>query len=80
MAAPGPSTGRRKQFARARGIFVLDGHGSANRARFCNVSSKLHEIGMRDNSVGHIDSEAVSGIAGSSLRHEDEVPGAVVGR
>ena len=35
---------------------------------------------MRDNSVGHIDSKAVTGIAGSSLRHEDEVPGAVVRR
>jgi hypothetical protein len=35
---------------------------------------------MRDNSVGHIDSKVVTGITGSSLRHEDEVPGAVEGR
>jgi hypothetical protein len=35
---------------------------------------------MRDDSVGHIDGEAVAGIAGASLRDEDQIPGAVVGR
>jgi hypothetical protein len=35
---------------------------------------------MRDDSVGHIDGEAVAGIAGASLRDEDQVPGTIVSR
>jgi len=35
---------------------------------------------MRHNSVGNIDSEVVGSIAGAALRHEGEVPGAIVGR
>src|SRR3954454_11022265 len=80
MAAPGPPTGRCEQFARTGGNFVLDRYQSANRAGPCDVTSKFYEIGMRDNSVRHIDSKAVTGIAGSPLRHEDEIPRAVVGR
>lgn len=80
MAAPSSPTGRCEQFARTRGIFVLDRHRSANRAGPCDVTSKFYEIGMRDISVGHIDSKGVTGIADSPLRHEDEVPRAVVGR
>lgn len=78
MAVPGPLAGRCEQFAHTRGIFILDRHRSADRAGFCDVTSKSHEVRVRDNSVGHIDSKPVTGIAGSSLRYEDEVPGAVV--
>ena len=35
---------------------------------------------MRHNSIGDIDGEAVAGIAWSSLRHEEEVPRAIIGR
>src|SRR6202023_4323559 len=78
--APGPAAGGGGEFARTRGISILDSHRSANRAGFCDVTSKSHEIGMRDDSVGHIDGEAVAGIAGASLREEDQVPGTVVSR
>jgi hypothetical protein len=78
VAVPSPLAGRCEQFARARGMFILYRHRSANRAGFCDVTSKSHEVGMCDDSVGHIDSKAVTGITGSCLRYEDEVPGAVV--
>jgi hypothetical protein len=72
VAAPGPAAGGGGEFARTRSIFILDCHRSANRAGFCDVTSKSHEIGMHDDSVGHIDGEAVAGIAGASLRDEDQ--------
>lgn len=80
MPVPSPLPGRREELARARGIFIVDGHRSPNRTGFCDVTLKSNEVGMRDNSVSYINSEPVSGIAGSSLRYEEEVPGAVVRR
>jgi hypothetical protein len=50
------------------------------RAGFRDVSSERHEVGMRQNSVGNIDSEVVGRIACASLRHEDEVPRTTVSR
>ena len=35
---------------------------------------------MGHNSVRNIDSEIVRGIACAALRHEDEIPGAIIGR
>lgn len=58
----------------------MNRHRGADRAGGCDVSSELYEIGMRHNSVGDIDGEAVAGIACASLRHEEEVPRAIIGR
>lgn len=80
VAAPCPATGGARESARTGGIFVLDGHRSANCAGFRDVSSELHEVRMRHNPVRNIDSEVVNRIACASLRHEGEVPGTIVGR
>jgi len=34
---------------------------------------------MSYNAVGNIDGEVVTGIAGALLRHEDQIPGAIIG-
>jgi nitronate monooxygenase len=58
-AAPGLAAGGGGEFARTQGIFILDCHRSANRAGFCDVTPKSHEVGKRDDSAGHIDGEVV---------------------
>jgi hypothetical protein len=80
VAAPCPATGGAKESAGTGGIFVLDGHRSANRAGFRDVSSELQEVRMRHNPIRNIDSEVVNRIACTSLRHEGEVPRTIVGR
>jgi len=79
-AAPGPAAGGGGEFAHARGILILNRHRSANRTGFCDVTSKSHEIGMRDDSIGDVDREIIALIARASLRDEDQVPGTVVSR
>ena len=59
-------------------MLILNGHRSANRAGFRDVSSELQKVRMRHNSVRNIDSEVVGRIACASLRHENEVPGPIV--
>ena len=80
VAAPCPASGGAGEFAQAGGIFIVNGHRSANRAGFRDVAFKLQEVRVRHNSVGNIDSEVVGRIACASLRHEGEVPGTIVGR
>jgi len=58
----------------------LNGHRGANRAGSRDVSSEPYEVRFRHDSVGNIDSKIVDRIACASLRHEDEVPGPIVGR
>jgi hypothetical protein len=74
MASLGPSAGRARQSSRARGILVLDGRRSADRSRRPDVTSKLHEIRVRDDSVGDLDEKIISRIASASLRHKNQVP------
>ena len=80
VAAPCPAAGGTGEPAGTRGVFVLNGHRSANRAGFRDVSSELHEVRVRHNSVRNVNGEIVGRIACASLRHEDEVPGTIVGR
>src|ERR1700676_5500771 len=78
-ATPFSTTGRPEKPARAGPKFVLNRHRRTNRTRFRDVSLEFYEIGMSHNSVGNIDSEVVTGIACALLRHEGEIPGAVIG-
>jgi hypothetical protein len=78
-ATPSSATGRREKPARARRKFLLNGHRRTNRAGFRDVSLESYEIGMRHDAVGNIDGEVVTGIACAALRHEDEIPGTIIG-
>jgi hypothetical protein len=78
-AAPSSTTGRPEKPARAGRKFVLNRHRRTNRTGFCNVSLEFYQIGMSDNAVVNIDSEGVTGVAGTPLRHEDEIPDAIIG-
>ena len=80
ITAPGPSSRRARQSSGARGIFVPNGHRSANGTRPRHVTSELHQIRMRDDSVGDIDGKIIGRIASASLRHENKVPGSIVRR
>ena len=78
-AAPFSATGRPEKPARAGSEFVVNRYRGMNRTGFRDVSFEFYEIGMSHKSVGYIDGEVVTGIACSSLRHEDEIPGTVIG-
>src|ERR1700737_4956967 len=78
-AAPTSATGCPEKPARAGSEFFVNRHRRMNGTRFCDVSLEFYEIGMGHDAVGNIDLEAVGGIAGVLLRHEDEIPGAVIG-
>ena len=78
-AAPFSATGRPEKPARAGRKFVVNRHRRMNRAGFRDVSLEFYEIGMSHNAVGNIDGEVVTGIACAPLRHEDEIPGAIIG-
>ncbi len=77
-SAPFSATGRPEKPARAGRKFVLNCHRRTNRTRFRDISLEFYEIGMSNNAVGNIDSEVVTGIACALLRHEDEIPRAVI--
>src|ERR1700735_1503266 len=79
MAAPCPATGRPDKPARAGREFVLHRHRRMHRTRFRDVALESYEIGMGHNAVGDIDGEVVAGIACAPLRHEGEIPGAIIG-
>src|SRR6266403_1366453 len=64
--------------ARAGSEFVVNRHRRMNRNGFRDVSFEFYEIGMSHSSVRNIDCEVVAGIACALLRHEDELPGAIV--
>src|SRR5271168_5465850 len=78
VAAPGSAARGCEEPARAGSEFVLNRHRRTNRTRFRDVSLEFYEIGMSNNSVRNIDSEVVGGIACALLRHEDEIPGAII--
>ena len=44
------------------------------------MASESHQIRMRDDTVADVDREIVGRIARASLRHEEKVPGPIVGR
>ena len=77
-AAPSSATRGSEKPARAGSEFVVNRHRRMNGTRFRDVSREFYEIGMSQNSVRNIDSEVVGGIACAILRHEDEIPGAVL--
>src|ERR1700748_3792004 len=58
---------------------VLNRHRRAYRTGLRDVPSESYEIGMSYDSVRNIDSEVVGRIACAPLRHEDEIPGAIIG-
>jgi hypothetical protein len=72
--------GTTREPARAGGVLVVNGHRSSNRARPRHVASEPHQIWMGDETVGDVDGEVISRIARASLRHEEKVPGSVIGR
>ena len=78
-AAPFSATGGSEKPACAGRKFVVNRHRRMNRTGFRDVSLEFYQIGMSHNAVGNIDSEVVTGIACAPLRHEDEIPGAIVG-
>jgi len=78
-AAPFSATGRPEKPARAGREFVVNRHRRMNRTGFRDVSLELYEIGMSHNAVGDIDGEVVTRIARAPLRHESEIPGAIIG-
>ena len=80
VAAPCPPTRGAGKPAYAGSVFIMNRHRGADRAGAGDVSFELYEIGMRHNPVGDIDGEAVAGIACASLRHEEEVPRAIIRR
>jgi hypothetical protein len=80
VAAPCPAARGSGEPACAGGVSIVNGHRSANRAGFRDVSSEFQEVRMRHNAVRNIDSEVVGRIASASLRHEDEVPRTIIGR
>src|ERR1700753_1699367 len=80
VTPPCSAAGDPGETARTGGMFVLNGHRSADVARVRDVSLESHEIRMRHNSVGNIDGEIIIWIACAALRDEDEIPRAVVGR
>jgi hypothetical protein len=77
-AAAFSATGRPEKPARAGREFFVNRHRRMNGARFRNVSPEFYEIGMGHDSVRDIDSEVVGGTACALLRHEDEIPGAII--
>src|SRR6266436_1854891 len=77
-AVPASATRGLEKPARAGSEFVLNRHRRMNRTRFRDISLEFYEIGMSHNSVRNIDSEVVGGIACALLRHEDEIPGAII--
>jgi hypothetical protein len=77
-AAPFSTTGRSEKPARAGSEFVLNRHRRMNGTRFRDVSLEFYQIGMSHNAVGDIDGEVVTEIAGALLRHEGEIPGAII--
>src|SRR6266446_1056124 len=77
-AAPSSATGRPEKPARAGRKFVVNRHRRMNRTGFRDGSLEFYEIGMSHNSVGNIDGEVVTGIAGARLCHEGEIPGAII--
>ena len=77
-AAPSTATRGCEKLARAGSEFVVNRHRRMNGARFRDVSLEFYEIGMSHNSVRNIDSEVVGGTACALLRHEDEIPGAII--
>src|SRR5882757_9741001 len=78
-AAPCSATGRPEKPARAGSEFFVNRHRRMNRTGFRDVSLEFYEIGMSHNAIGNIDSEVVTGIACAPLRHEGEIPGAIIG-
>jgi hypothetical protein len=80
MATPGTTTRIAPEPARARGVFVLNRHRSANRTGSRHVASEPDQIRMRHDSVGDVNGEIIDRIARASLRHKNEVPGSIVGR
>src|SRR5579871_5965942 len=48
IAAPGPTAGRAREPAGAGGVFVLNRHRSANRARTRHVAPEPDKVGMCD--------------------------------
>jgi len=78
-AAPFSATGGTEKPARAGRKFVVNRHRRMNRTGFRDVSLEFYEIRMSHDSVGNIDSEVVAGIACAPLRHEGEIPGAIIG-
>jgi hypothetical protein len=78
-AAPSTATRGFEKLARAGSEFVLNRHRRMNQTGFRDVSLEFYEIGMSHHSVRNIDGEVVAGIACAPLRHEDEIPGAIVG-
>ena len=79
VAAPSSATGRPEKPARAGRKFVLNRHRRTNRTRSRDVSPESYQVGMGHNAVGNIDGEVVTGIAWAPLRHEDKIPGAIIG-
>src|SRR5262249_21931880 len=80
-AAAPPATPRvAGELAGPRGVFVMNGDRRAHGAGSRHVSCEFYEIRMRDDAVGNIDGEVIAGVAGTSLRHEDEIPGSFIGR
>jgi hypothetical protein len=77
-AAPFSATRGSGKPARAGSEFVLNRHRRMNGTRVRDVSLESYEIGMSHNAVGNIDGEVVGGIARSTLRHEDQVPGTII--
>src|SRR5712671_7199315 len=77
-AAPTSATRGSEKPARAGRKFVVNRHRGMNRTGFRDVSLEFYEIGMSHNAVGNIDSEVVGGIACAILRHEEEIPGAII--
>ena len=59
--------------------FILDGYRRADRAGSCNVASEFDQIRMSHDPVRNVDGEAIGLIACTSLGHEEQIPGSVVG-
>src|SRR5258708_29484036 len=78
-AAPSSATRGSEKPAGAGRKFVVNRHRCMNRTGFRDVSFEFYEIGMSHNAVGNIDGEVVTGIACAPLRHEGEIPGAIIG-
>ena len=58
----------------------MNGHGGAGGTRARHIAPEPHQIWMGDDPISDVDGEVIGRIARASLRHEKQVPGAVLGR
>src|SRR5258708_38685993 len=77
-ATPSSAPGCPGKPPRAGCKFVLNRHRRTNRTGFRDVSPEFYQIGVSHDAIRDIYGEVVTGIACASLRHEAEIPGAII--